>query len=237
MARLTAEQDALRKCVEELDLLERQVDARLTPQGTSTKQIPFEFSESFIFESGDMRVQKRSFKNGAEDLYFSEPSFAVVYSANEAQGPTGNAAFDLLSTEAGFRAPLLLPTPGGDEPILRAPVLFDFYWNWVIGSQAENYANPAQDVSWMSRKSLSNRDRWLPLAFRYPLRLKGGDSITFSVKPAINGFITADYRIVVNMTMTGRRNGRMAESAFDPEFRRSNVPPNPVLAAAMRRGR
>lgn len=235
MGRLTPEQVELRRCVEDLDAIERQVNARLTPTGTQTKQIPFEFSESFVFAPGEMKAVKRSFKNGAEDLYFSEPNFSVQIV--KAQDPV--EIYDLTPTEAGFQDPqgTLAGTPPG-------MCLFDFFWNWAVGSQGEKYGSPAQELLWLSRRSLGNRDRWLPLAFRYPLRLKGGDAITFTVKPAFNlnhVFNTTglyeDYTIVVNLTMTGRRTGRMAESAFDPEFNRQNLPVNPQMVRAAMQGR
>jgi len=211
MGALTPDQVALRACVEELDALEKEVDERLTPRGTETKQIPFEFSQSFVFESGDMKAQKRSFKNGAEDLYFSEPQFDVVRILDTSMfTPLG--PLDMIATEAG-----ILATGGVGDPETR--VQFDFFWNYALGSQGENYGSPAQELLWLSRKSLGNRNRWLPLAFRYPLRVKGGDALTITVKPALYGIPLSAYRIVVNMTMTGRRNGRMAESQFDPEFR------------------
>jgi len=219
MSDLTPDQMALRACVEELDSLEKEVDARLIPRGTSTKQIPFEFSQSFTFQAGDMKAQKRSFKNGAEDLYFSEPSFVVVFK-------NGTDRRELQSTEAGFY--------DGTNNL----IVFDYFWNYAIGSQGENYGSPAQELQWLSRKSLGNRDRWLPLAFRYPLRLKGGDAITYTLKPALFSIPLTNYQIIVNMTMTGRRNGRMAESQFDPEFqpayRSEAVDPNNLLRTAAR---
>ena len=223
--RLTADQNALRNCVTDLDAVEKEVTARAKPRGTETKAIPFEFSESFKFAAGDMKVQKRSYKNGAEDLYFSEPCFEGVATSSDDPATTREAA---PPTEVGLFS------------------AFDFFWNYAIGSQGENYGTTANDMLWLSRKSLSNRDRWLPLAFRYPLRLKGGDSITISVKPA---FWTmpisslAGITIIVNMTMTGRRNGRMAESQFDPEFRpnyrsdalKDGIPVIPSFAPKVRR--
>ena len=196
---LTPEQEELRACVEELDALEREVSRREQPRATETKIIPFEFSQSIIFPVGDMKIGKASYKNGAEDLYFAEPSF-VVSSFNDGEVPV--APRNLQPDETGFYG------------------TFDFAWNYAIGSQGENYGSSANDTLWLSRKSLGNRDRWLPLAFRYPLRLKGGDSITFSIKPSYYSPGTTTYggKIVVNLTLTGVRNGRMAESNFDPEF-------------------
>jgi len=204
---LTPYQMALKACVDEIDSLEREVAARMTPRPTPTKEINFELAESFLFEAGDMRVQKVSFKNGAEDLYLYEPQFVAYQCITGA--PPSRAL--LVDTEAGLCANV----PAGQQ----AKVQFDFWWNYAIGSQGENYGSPAQELLWLSRRSLGNRYRWLPLAFRYPLRLKGGDSITFTVKPALYAIPFAESQIVVNMTLTGRRNGRMAESQFDPEFR------------------
>lgn len=232
MPRLTEEQAELRRCVEDLDAIERQVNARMVPTGTQTKQIPFEFSESFVFAPGEMKALKRSFKNGAEDLYFSEPSFSVQI----VKATVPVEIYDLTPTEAGFQDPF--GTTAGDPSGL---CIFDFFWNWSVGSQGEKYGSPAQELLWLSRRSLGNRDRWLPLAFRYPLRVKGGDSVTFTLKPAFNMnhmFKTEgeNYSIVVNLTLTGRRTGRMAESAFDPEFNRQDLAANPELVRAMKNG-
>jgi hypothetical protein len=208
--RLTADQNALYNCVTDLDSVEQEVNARSKPRGAETKEIPFEFSQSFVFARGDMKVSKHSFKNGAEDLYFSEPCFTVTGVV-----PAGVAAGPMVPTEVGIG-----PNPGSSGENTGT---FDFFWNYAIGSQGENYATTANDMLWLSRKSLGNRNRWLPLAFRYPLRLKGGDSITFTIKPAFWAFPLSALgdltSFVVNLTMTGRRNGRMAESQFDPEFR------------------
>lgn len=209
MANLTADQIALRECVKELDALEREVNARMTPRETETKQIPFELSESFVFQSGDMKVKKRTFKNGAEDLYLYEPQFVVTQCCT---GGTPVRAF-MVPSGAGLHANV------SAAPLVLGRVGFDFQWNYAVGSQGENYGSPAQELQWLSRQSLGNRSRWLPLAFRYPLRLKGGDAITFQVKPLTYAIPLTTYEIVVNMTLTGRRNGRMAESQFDPEFR------------------
>lgn len=211
MARpLTPEQEELRECVEELDRLEREVMAREAARPTQTKIIPFEFAQTFVFPYGDMKVQKATFKNGAEDLYFSQPSFVVSSLYDSATPP--EAQKPLAPGEGGFQ------TAGAGAPV---QVNFDFAWNYSIGSQGENYGSSANDTLWLSRKSLGNRERWLPLSFRYPLRLKGGDSITFTLKPSYflaQGNLSS-LAVAVNLTMTGVRNGRMAESAYDPEFR------------------
>ena len=202
-----------------LDALGPQVEKMLAyAEDVPYKRIPLFTSVAAKFAYGDFTYKEVTWVNGGDDFFICGLSYMATLTQDtppvDPYLPGVEAPFDRDLGQVMFNS-FPLSTFLGDHE-----AQFDFMWNYRVMSTGANYGSVANGTTFLPRQLLGNRERGAPLEFDSPLRLKGGDAITFLIKPVwfgSHGGQNAEARYVIEMVPWGYRTGRMAESAFDRE--------------------
>lgn len=203
----------LQAATQKLDALGADVEKLLAYGPVPYKRIPLFASVVAKFAWGEFQYREVTWVNGGEDFHVCGLSYDVGISAfygNFAPDPYVPGVVTGLVQDNGQTV-----NAGGTSN-------FDFMWNYRVMSAATNFGSAANSTTFLPRQLLGNRERGAPLEFDSPLRLRGGDAITFIIKPIFyNEFFIPDpngpERFFVEMIPYGYRTGVMAASAFDRE--------------------
>lgn len=164
----------------------------------------------------DMSVRQATFYNGDRDEILIRRLAAYVTLFEK----TGNAAFaEVLmgKTQEGFTWSNFSTWVTGSADIVYPIGIFDFLWNYEVGSRQSTYARGGEFASSDSLMGLI--DRGDPMDVRTPIVIPRGEQITFSVKPLYFNFrrlqdavahstaVTYDS-IFVNFVGLGRRRAK-----------------------------
>jgi hypothetical protein len=197
----------LKSAVEGVRSLKTQVDKFVTAPASQSKRVPFFGAQHVPCPTGDFSLQERTYVNGGDDIYIDRIN-ALVLSGAAGTTVAGQNAEAIFATEAGYSAGTFLTV--ANYPNYR---VFDFLWNYKLASTGALYASSANSLALLSRKSLGNNERAMPLNFEdVPLVLRAGDAVTFMVKPIVfrTPSTASPSMFIVSFSLWGYRTGVMA---------------------------
>lgn len=163
-------------------------------------------SENWSSSSYQLYAAKQeTIVNGAEDIFIDKIYYTVTF-------PQHNS-------KDGFNQTVRNVGNYFTEAWIPAIAYCNFSWNLRVSSSQRHYMTKHDGVSSSSCLSLGRPEFQRPVQFRYPLKIKAGDSVTVDLTPLARpshiGFVPTIYYAApsgfgVYFSLHGWRNGEMA---------------------------